>query len=209
MAEIPKNSITRVKNLEREIGTWISRLELVKSNIEVPDFFVAEEFSIKYPNGEEKTHIRKWHYEDIIMMLEECLKDYLWMPNLYKNEDIIDKIDKLWESDEVFKPPPKKPFTAKYFITLTYKPDATHDIEQIKAASREIDIRFRHPEGEMIFNVEYTKNMVPHAHIYIDSKKYLDKRDITRLWKHGFVDLQKVRKKADVIKYVSKEGTCI
>lgn len=93
--------------------------------------------------------------------------------------------------------------TSKYFITLT----SGKIISPIPFAESIVRIlkqkRLKISDG--FGCIELTKAGKPHAHIYVESTKYISKSDISRIWKEGFIDVRNVKKDNGIRDYTEKD----
>ncbi len=100
------------------------------------------------------------------------------------------------------------------FLTLTYAHTITADqawaglSDDIKRITSEIKVKYKRENGnvdlEYFWVVEAQQNGYPHIHIfYADIDWLLDKKDIRKLWKRGFIKVNKKRN-INIGKYMAK-----
>lgn len=91
----------------------------------------------------------------------------------------------------------------KYFITLT------KGIDDPKIYLQQIEklLNYKAFKVEAGYGVvELTKDGSPHAHIYVECKRYLRKDKIERvIWTHSFIDIKNVKKDNGISAYVDKD----
>lgn len=92
----------------------------------------------------------------------------------------------------------------KYFITLT-----SGTIESPIPFKKSI-VRILKQKRLKILDgygvIELTKKGKPHAHVYLESTKYISNGDIKRIWDKGFIDIRNVKKDNGIKKYQDKDA---
>ncbi len=89
----------------------------------------------------------------------------------------------------------------KYFITLTA---GAVPKEYENAISRILKYKkFKIDYGYGV--IELTKSGQPHAHIYLETKEYLRKERVKRIWKKSFIDIKNVKIDNGIKNYCEKD----
>lgn len=96
----------------------------------------------------------------------------------------------------------------KYIITFTVDPKnekmknlKDHMENQVSKVARSKSFDVKHVD----WNMELTKKGVPHIHMYMECEKYVRKQAVLKLYKLGWVDIQKALHPQAALNYCLKE----
>lgn len=95
--------------------------------------------------------------------------------------------------------------TRNYFITFTSGGTEEEYTELYSKVKNYKKFKITHIEGV----IEYTKNKMPHLHIYTKGDNYIQLERLKRLWKKSSIDIKPVYKDNGIGDYLSKDANRI